>query len=402
MSRWAICWNGDMAHYHSANFAGSDVISILFLAADPTDASRLRLGEEVREIQEKLRLSRLRDRFALHQRMSVRPMDISQALLDVNPQIVHFSGHGTSAGALYVENRLGQIHPIQPEALAALFEMFAGEVKCVILNACYSEKQAKAIARHIPYVIGMSQAIGDKAAIAFSVGFYQALGAGRSIEEAYKLGCVQVRLENIPEHLTPVLIRSDRATDMSPVVQESRTLTPIVKWPAVERPFNLSFELSDGHQPLGWFNSLGFVDDVSTAYEARVVARPGGGSGMCVLFQNLRAEQDEFGSLMQRCPAPHLAGKLIRFEGEVRTRNVKQWAGLWLRADGDKEFNLFFDNMSDRPIRGSTPWKKYVIEAILPARTLWLNYGIVLVGRGTMWADNFRLMFWNGRYWEDV
>ena len=52
----------------------------------------------------------------------------------------------------------------------------------------------------------MSKAIGDKAAISFSVGFYQALGAGKSIEEAYKFGCVQIALQGIPEHLTPVLI----------------------------------------------------------------------------------------------------------------------------------------------------------------------------------------------------
>jgi hypothetical protein len=51
----------------------------------------------------------------------------------------------------------------------------------------------------------MSQAIGDDAAIAFSTGFYKALGANRTIEQAYKSGCVEIRLEGIPEHLTPVL-----------------------------------------------------------------------------------------------------------------------------------------------------------------------------------------------------
>jgi hypothetical protein len=53
----------------------------------------------------------------------------------------------------------------------------------------------------------MSKEISDAAAIAFSVGFYQALGAGRSIEESYKLGCVQIRLLGIPEHLTPILTK---------------------------------------------------------------------------------------------------------------------------------------------------------------------------------------------------
>lgn len=187
---------------------GVAMVSILFLAADPTNASRLRLGEEFREIQEKLKLAKLRDQFKLElPQLSLRPEDISQALLDTQSQIVHFSGHGTSTGALCFENPLGEIQHVQPDALAALFEQFVNQVNCVLLNACYSETQAKAIAAHIPYVIGMNQAIGDKAAIAFAIGFYQALGAGRTIDGSYKLGCLQIRLQDIPEHLTPVLIK---------------------------------------------------------------------------------------------------------------------------------------------------------------------------------------------------
>ncbi len=181
------------------------MISILLLAADPTDATRLRLGEELREIQQKLQLAALRDRFILQQRWSVRPEDLSQAMLDTNPQVVHFSGHGTKTGALCFEDNNGESLIIQPDALAALFEQFKDQVVCVLLNACYSESQAQAIAQHVDCVIGMNQAIGDKAAIAFSVGFYQALGAGRAVEDAYKLGCVQIRLRGIPEHLTPIL-----------------------------------------------------------------------------------------------------------------------------------------------------------------------------------------------------
>lgn len=181
---------------------------VLFLAADPTDATRLRLGEEYREIQEKLQLAKMREKFNLTQRFSVRPADISQSILDEKPQIVHYSGHGTIDGYLCFENELGQIHYIEPDALAELFELVASHVECVLLNACYSTTQAEAIAKHIKYVVGMNKAIGDKAAIAFAVGFYQALGAGKSYEEAYKFGCVQIRLQGIPEHLTPVLYSS--------------------------------------------------------------------------------------------------------------------------------------------------------------------------------------------------
>lgn len=183
-------------------------ISILFLAADPTDASRLRLGEEFREINEQLTLAKYRGNFNLSlPYLSLRPKDISRALLETQPQIVHFSGHGTPTGALCFEDESGKTHSVQPEALSALFEQFSRQVKCVVLNACYAEEQAIAIAEHVDYVVGMKREISDKAAIAFSVGFYQALGAGKTVEEAFELGRIQIMLQGVPEHLVPVLIK---------------------------------------------------------------------------------------------------------------------------------------------------------------------------------------------------
>ena len=186
-----------------------NTIKILFLAADPTDAVRLRLGQELRDIREKLQLSRHRDIFSIESRESVRAGDISQAIFDVEPQIVHFSGHGTSAGELCFEDSQGKTKPVKPDALANLFKLVASQVSCVVLNACYSETQAKSIAKHIPFVIGMNQAIGDNAAIAFSVGFYRALGAGRSVKDAYEFACVEIQLEGIPEYLNPILLEKE-------------------------------------------------------------------------------------------------------------------------------------------------------------------------------------------------
>ena len=149
-------------------------------------------------------------------------------------------------------------------------------------------------------------------------------------------------------------------------------------------------------------NSVGFVPGVSSAYEARVIPRDDG-NGSCVVFWNRHATQTEFGSLMQRCAARHLAGKAIRLEAEIKTAQVELWAGMWLRADGEVVPDLVFDNMDRRPIRGTTPWRKYIIDVHLPNETVWLNYGIVLSGRGTMWADDFRLMVWtHSGKWADV
>ena len=67
--------------------------------------------------------------------------------------------------------------------------------------------QAAAINKHINYVIGMQKEISDKAALEFAVGFYDALGAGKSLEEAFKFGCNAIRevVDDIPGHLIPVL-----------------------------------------------------------------------------------------------------------------------------------------------------------------------------------------------------
>lgn len=187
-----------------------DKIKILFLAADPSDSVRLRLPQELRDIREKLQLSKCRDNFSLESRKSVRTGDITQAIFDVEPQIIHFSGHGISTGELCFEDILGKTQPVKPEALANLFKLVANQVSCVVLNACYSEVQAKSIAKHISFVVGMNQAIGDKAAIAFAVGFYKALGAGRSVKEAYEFACVEIQLAGIPEHSTPTLLEKEK------------------------------------------------------------------------------------------------------------------------------------------------------------------------------------------------
>ena len=177
---------------------------ILILSANPTDTGRLRLDEEVREIQAGLERAKIREQFEIITKWAVRPDDLRRALLDHNPQIIHFSGHGGGSQGLALEDNTGKMQLVSSESLSTLFSLFQG-IECVLLNACYSEVQAEAIHQHINYVVGMNQAIGDKAAIKFTVGFYDALGAGRTYQDAYKFGCVSIALENIPESATPVL-----------------------------------------------------------------------------------------------------------------------------------------------------------------------------------------------------
>ncbi len=184
---------------------------ILLLSANPLKTTQLRVDEEMREIREGLRRSKQRENFVIETAQAVRYRDIRRAILDYEPNIVHFSGHGEGEEGLVFEDETGQPKLVKADALARLFELFADEIECVVLNACYSDVQAKAIAEHIPYVVGMNKAIGDQAAIEFAIGFYDGLGAGKSVKFAYKLGCNSIEMAGIPERLTPQLLSNVEA-----------------------------------------------------------------------------------------------------------------------------------------------------------------------------------------------
>ncbi|MBT9316815.1 AAA-like domain-containing protein [Leptothoe spongobia] len=178
--------------------------TILILTANPSDTGRLRLDKEVREIQEGLNLSAERDSFNVVSQWATRPDDLRRALLKYKPQIVHFSGHGAGTEGLLLESDTGAAKPVSGLALAQLFDLFSS-VECVLFNACYSQVQAEAVVEHVDYVIGMTHAMGDRAAIEFAVGFYDALGYGHPVPFAYKVGLSAIALEGIDEVATPIL-----------------------------------------------------------------------------------------------------------------------------------------------------------------------------------------------------
>ncbi len=181
-------------------------IKILFLAADPINEVRLRLSEEVREIDSKLRQSAYPDRFVIEQQWAVRIADLQSHLLRHEPDIVHFSGHGSAKSEIILEDSNGNSQAVPVRALKDLFSTLKDNIRCVVLNACYSEAQAAAIAGNIDCVVGMSKTINDQAAISFAASFYQALAYGRSVEDAYKLGCNQIHMENLNDEDVPRLL----------------------------------------------------------------------------------------------------------------------------------------------------------------------------------------------------
>jgi hypothetical protein len=179
---------------------------ILFFAANPQGTPPLALDEEARDIDAKIRASEHRDILELVTKWAVRPDDLLQFLNQYQPAIVHFSGHGSSAAQIILLDNNRQPKPVSKQALAALFKVLRGQIRVVVLNACFSQPQAEAIAQEIDCVVGMGRAIGDQAAITFAASFYRALGFGASVQNAFDQAKVALMLEGIPEEGTPQLV----------------------------------------------------------------------------------------------------------------------------------------------------------------------------------------------------
>lgn len=101
-------------------------------------------------------------------------------------------------------------------------------------------------------------------------------------------------------------------------------------------------------------------------------------------------DQDEFATMMQQFKANEFRNKRVKLSGFIKTENVKQFTGLWMRVDDASEDILQYDNMSDRPILGTNSWNQYSIVLDVPENSAIISFGILLTGKGEVWLDGLR------------
>jgi hypothetical protein len=137
--------------------------------------------------------------------------------------------------------------------------------------------------------------------------------------------------------------------------------------------------------PEGWF--LAGSDPGSYSIERdTIVTRQGRSTGRLAST----AESKGFGTMMQSFDPGEYLGKRVRMTAFVKAKDVKSWAGLWMRVDGSENGSLSFDNMQDRPIKGTSDWKSYDIVLDVPAGAEGVFFGILLGGTGTVWISDVR------------
>ncbi len=100
------------------------------------------------------------------------------------------------------------------------------------------------------------------------------------------------------------------------------------------------------------------------------------------------AQPKGFGTLMQMFKADQYRNRRMRFSAVVKSNDVENWAGLWMRIDGPESKSLGFDNMQNRPIKGTTDWQEYRIVLNVPQESMHVAFGILLTGKGQVWLSD--------------
>jgi hypothetical protein len=169
-------------------------VTILFVAANPPGTERIFLDQEYRTLENQRRRALHRDAIGLDALWAASPLDLTSKLNESQPAVIHFAGHGTRDGILFV-NDLDRYVAVPGTALRALLAECSTTLKLVVLNACYSDDIAREIVEVVGCVIGMPAPIGDHAARVFSEALYAALCAGRSVGSAYHQALVLCGLD---------------------------------------------------------------------------------------------------------------------------------------------------------------------------------------------------------------
>jgi hypothetical protein len=186
-------------------------LNVLYSTASPNRNSPLRVDVEMRQVQEVVRASPLRDNISLQYRPAANLKSIMDGLNDLTPGIVHFSGHGYSGGIAMDNAKVSR-----PAEKIVSFDLLSEAIAAVdtppqiiVLNSCHSAGAKRAFLPPAKAVIAMGDSISDIAATAFAAQFYAAIAAGQSLKSAFNQGVVAIKAVSINEAKTPQLILAD-------------------------------------------------------------------------------------------------------------------------------------------------------------------------------------------------
>jgi hypothetical protein len=185
---------------------------IVMLAANPLDRPRIRLDVEQREIRNRVRMlgsTKVELDFVIEP--AARTQDILTSVLGSDAEVFHFSGHGEIDGLVVFETDNGLQRRVDGALLADHLKRIGRSLKCLVLNACYSDRLASTLAPHFEVMVGCNAEIDDDAAITFASAFYAAMAAGRSYSDCYAIAVSDVRVNHSLKEADKYVIRHGHA-----------------------------------------------------------------------------------------------------------------------------------------------------------------------------------------------
>jgi hypothetical protein len=186
-------------HYVHIKPPEPEKLRVLYLTANP--GLDLRTDTEVRQVQQALRDAKYRDLVTVEQRPAATFQDLLDGLNDVQPHIIHFSGHGGGETLVMDRGDLegGADHSVSFSLLVKALGATDNPPTLLVLNACDTLDGADVILPAVPVIIAMSDNVLDLAAILFAQQFYAALASGQSVGSSLKQAKVAIEAAMIDD-----------------------------------------------------------------------------------------------------------------------------------------------------------------------------------------------------------
>ena len=129
--------------------------TILFITSSPNNLSVQNVDRQERSIKEAMRDKRKEDFYEIKRIGFVQPEDLIDEIEDAKPDIIHFYMHNNTETGLYFERGNGEVVPIEPKKMTAIFKVISKnkKIECVVLNACNSYMHVEAIKPFVSNIV---------------------------------------------------------------------------------------------------------------------------------------------------------------------------------------------------------------------------------------------------------
>lgn len=190
--------------------SSKEKINILFIASNPDiiftdeegvlrEQQRLSLDKEARDIEESIQKTPDRDSISFVTKWATRTEDLFQYINEVNPTIIHFTGHGTEDGKLVFHDKNDNPKFVGIDAIIQMINAITDDLRLVVFSNCFSSSIAIQVSEYVEATIGMNTSVREDVATLFAAQLYSSIGFGFPLDKAFKQAMARLSIEGIEQ-----------------------------------------------------------------------------------------------------------------------------------------------------------------------------------------------------------